>query len=77
MHLSKSPESSKILAYFLLANGITDQSKQKAMLLAMIVPSAYKLLRSLVALTKPDKKSYDELLAPQPRSFGNSTKIQI
>ena len=75
-------EYSERVAYFFQANGITDQSKQKATLLAIIGPSAYKLLHSLVAPTKPDEKSYDELVrschgeAPQPRSFGNSTKIQ-
>ena len=54
---------SERVAYFFQANGITDQSKQKATLLAIIGPSAYKLLRSLIAPTKPDEKSYDELVA--------------
>ena len=54
---------SEHVVYFFQANGITDQSKKKAMLLAMIGPSAYKLLHSLVAPTKPDEKSYNELVA--------------
>ena len=54
---------SERVAYFFQANGITDQSKKKVTLLAMIGPSAYKLLRSLVAPTKPDEKSYNELVA--------------
>ena len=40
---------SKRVAYFFQANGITDRSKQKVTLLAIIGLSAYKLLRSLVA----------------------------
>ena len=49
--------------FFFQANGITDVSKKRATLLAIIGPSAYKLLRSLVAPTKPDEKTYDELVA--------------
>ena len=67
MRLDTARESwtqySERVAYFFQANGITDRSKQKVMLLAIIGPSAYKLLRSLVAPTKPDEKSYDELVA--------------
>ena len=48
---------------FFKANGITDGSKKRATLLAIIGPSAYKLLHSLVAPTKPDEKAYDELVA--------------
>ena len=48
---------SKHAAYFFQANEITDKSKKKATLLAMIGPSAYKLLHSLVKVpTKLDEK---------------------
>ena len=49
--------------FFFQANEITDASKKRATLLAIIGPSAYKLLRSLVAPKKPDEKTYAELVA--------------
>ena len=48
------------MTYFFQAHGITDHRKQKAVLIG---PPAYKLLCSLVAPKKPDKKSYYELVA--------------
>jgi len=51
------------VTYFFQANGITHKRKQKAILLETIGPSACKLLCSLIALTKPDEKSYEELVA--------------
>ena len=71
---------SEHVAYFFQANGITEQTKKKATLLAIIGPSAYKLLRSLVAPTKPDEAPWRSSChgeAPQPCSFGNHTKIPI
>ena len=43
-------------------NGITSECKGKATLLAIIGPSMYKLLRSLVSPAKPDEKLYEELV---------------
>ena len=45
--------------YFFQANGITNEAKRKAMLLAIIGLSVYKLSRSL---TKPNEKSCEELV---------------
>ena len=40
----------------------TDDDKKKAILLSLIGPSAYKLLRSLVSPHKPGDKTYQELV---------------
>ena len=51
----------KRLNHFLSANGIKDE-KKKDVFLAFIGPQTYKLLKSLIAPTKPGKKEYDQLV---------------
>lgn len=48
--------------FFYQANGITNEAKRKTIFLAIIRPSVYKLLRSLVSPAKPDEKVYEELV---------------
>lgn len=50
------------LGHFLAANGITDGDRKRAVLLSVIGPKAYKLLRSLVAPDKPGDKPYADLV---------------
>lgn len=50
------------LGHFLVANGITEDERKRAVLLSVIGPKAYKLLGSLVAPKKPGEKSYAELV---------------
>ena len=45
------------------ANEIAKAGKKRAILLTVIGPMAYKLLRNLVAPAKPGEKSYDDLVA--------------
>ena len=49
------------LENFLVANNITSAEKKQATFLAVIGPSAYRILRSLVAPEKPNEKSYTDL----------------
>ena len=51
------------LEHYFAANEIEDAAKKRAIFLTVIGPTAYKLLRSLVAPEKPGDKSYDELKA--------------
>lgn len=51
------------LEYFFAANGVTGDEKKRSVLLSVMGPSSYKLLRSLVSPAKPGKKSYEELVA--------------
>ena len=51
------------LSHFFLANGIDDAEKKRAVLLSVIGPVMYKVLRNLLALMKPSEKNYDELVA--------------
>jgi len=53
---------SERMAYFFQANGVAE-GRKKAMLLSLMGPTAYKLLRSLIAPSKPDDKSYAELVS--------------
>ena len=48
---------------FFLANDIDDAEKKRAVLLSVIGPVMYKLLRSLMAPAKPGEKTYSELVA--------------
>ena len=48
---------------FFLANGIDDAEKKRAVLLSVIGPVTYKLLRSLLVPAKPGEKTYSELVA--------------
>ena len=50
------------LGHFLVANGITENERNRAVLLSVIGPKAYKLLGSLVAPEKPGDKSYADLV---------------
>ena len=50
------------LELYLDANSITDESKKRSVLLSVIGPSAYKLVRSLVAPAKPKEKAFKELM---------------
>ena len=49
------------LENFLVANNITSAEKKRVMFLAVIGPSAYRILQSLVAPEKPNEKSYTDL----------------
>ena len=50
------------LGHFIVANGITDPDRKRAVFLSVIGPKFYKLLSSLVALSKPGEKTYGELV---------------
>ena len=50
------------MGHFFKANGIREGDKKTALLLTSIGPSAYKLLRNLVAPAKLECKTYDELV---------------
>ena len=50
------------LQHYLVANGVEDAGKKRAILLTVCGAPTYKLLRSLVEGGKVDEKSYDELV---------------
>ena len=50
------------LDHFFEANEVVDADKKRAILLTVIGPSAYKLLRNLLAPEKPKDKTYTELV---------------
>lgn len=52
----------KQLNHFFTANGITEAGKKKAMLLANLSESAYKLLSNLCIPAEPDTKEYKDLV---------------
>ena len=49
------------LENFLVANNITNAEKKRATFLAIIGPSTYRILQSLVSPAKPNEKTYTEL----------------
>ena len=50
------------LGFFMVANGITDAQRQKAVLITSIGPQNFSLLRSIATLQGIRDKTYDELL---------------
>ncbi len=50
------------LGHFFTANGVEDDGKKRSILLSVMGASPYKLLRSLVAPSKPGDKPYLELV---------------
>ena len=56
------PQYMERLGYFFDANGIESAEKKRAVLLTLIGAAAYKLLRNLVAPSKPGEKTYQELI---------------
>ena len=64
---------SERLAFYFTANGITTDTKKRAILLSCCGPATFRLLRSLVLPKGLDKFTFDELVAkvkdhkePQP-----------
>ena len=56
------------LEFYLDANSITDESKKRSVLLS-VIPSAYKLVRSLLAPAKPKQKAFKELTELMTRHY--------
>ena len=56
------PQYVERLNYFFEANSITGATKKRAILLAVIGPASYKVLRSLVSPKKPGEVSYADLV---------------
>ena len=52
----------KTVDTFFQANDIDDTEKKRAVLLSVVGPATYKLLRSLLAPVKPGEKNYGELV---------------
>ena len=68
------------LEQYLIANGVEDAGKKRAVFLSTIGPQAYKLLSSLVAPAAPSEKprsstSHDR--PSQPASFGDCPEVPI
>ena len=63
------PQYVERIEHFFVANGITTGDKKRATFLSLIGPSTYKLVRSLVAPTKPGEKSYTDLVEALSNHF--------
>ena len=50
------------MEHFFTANGVTNDGKKTALLLTTIGPTAYKLLRNLIAPAKLEEKSFKDLV---------------
>ena len=64
------------LEHFYAANEIDNADKKRAILLTVIGPTAYKLLRNLVAPAKPGEKTYDALVTAM-KQHHNPTPSEI
>lgn len=51
----------KVLHHFFEANKITEEDRQKAILLSSVSSQTYSLMRNLVSPAKPGEKTFDEL----------------
>ena len=57
------PQYEERLTHFFQANDIDDARKKRVVLLSVVGPVTYKLLRNLLAPAKPGEKTYGELVA--------------
>ena len=65
------------LEYYFQANGITDESKKKSIFLVIIGLSSLKLLRNLVALTKPHDKTLQELITVFKQHYNPTPSVIV
>ena len=63
------PQYVERLGHFFTANGITTADKKKAVLLTVIGPTTYQLLRSLMAPDKPGNQSYANIVEVLTKHF--------
>ncbi|XP_043985912.1 uncharacterized protein LOC122838928 [Gambusia affinis] len=62
-------EYCEILEQFFEANGIDDGDKQRAVLISVVGPATYKLMRNLVSPDKPSSKTYSQLVTRMKEHF--------
>ncbi|XP_060786568.1 LOW QUALITY PROTEIN: uncharacterized protein K02A2.6-like [Neoarius graeffei] len=62
-------EYCEILDQFFEANGINDGDKQRAILISVVGPATYKLIRNLVSPDKPSSKTYDQIVTMMKAHF--------
>ena len=72
------------LEHFFLASKVEDAERKRAILLSVMGPACYRLLRSLVAPVKPSEKMYKELVdalkehhEPMPSEIVQRCKLNI
>ena len=78
------PQYVERLEFFFAANGITSDDKRRATFLAVIGPTAYKLLQSMLALVKPADRSFEELVkvlsdhySPKPSELSEGDQLTL
>ncbi|XP_039543047.1 uncharacterized protein K02A2.6-like [Pimephales promelas] len=66
-------EYSEVLEQFFVANGIEDEGKQRAILISVVGPQTYSVMRNILSPTKPSEKTFQQLVTllknhfnPQP-----------
>ena len=62
-------EYCEVLNQFFEANGIDDGEKQRAILISVVGPATYKLMRNLVSPDKPSSKTFDQLTQVMKEHF--------
>ncbi|XP_031432706.1 uncharacterized protein K02A2.6-like [Clupea harengus] len=62
-------EYCEVLDQFFEANGIDDGEKQRAILISVVGPATYKLMRNLVSPDKPSSKTFDQLTQVMKEHF--------
>lgn len=66
-------EYSEVLEQFFVANEIEDEGKQRAILISVVGPQTYSVMRNLLSPVKPSERTYQQLVTmlrnhfnPQP-----------
>ena len=57
------------LEHFFAANGITDEGKQRAVLLSVVGATTYRILWNVVSPSKPGEKTYAALVEALSQHF--------
>lgn len=62
-------EYSEILEQFFVANVIEDESKKRAILISVVGPQTYSMMRNLLSPAKPSEKTYLQLVTMLKNHF--------
>ena len=70
------------VALYFTANGISDATKKRAILLSVCGAKTYRVIRDLVAPAKPTDISYDDIVSLVQKHFnrqigGDDTEVQV
>ena len=71
------PQYEEQMSCYFEANGITDESKMKAIFLSAVGSRTYKLLRNLTAPAKPRERSFTDLREALSNHYNPKPSVMV